>query len=161
MSRGDGTCSRAYLGGDCLVKSKMGWSISRSLACVVAAATLLTVGCASQPGKGTASCVPPQLRLDAPSAHAGDVIDLHGVFFTDSCADTSYPPPVKPLRDLTVSLLEGGSSRLIGRVDAQGTRGHFLFTLRLPTDLKRGLATIRVGGAAEVGHDAEVPLTLT
>lgn len=155
MFRGSRAHPRTNLDGDHLAKLKMGWSIRGASACVVAAATLLTASCASQSERGAASCVPPKLRLNAPSAHAGDVIDLHGEFFVDTCADTSQSTSVEPQHGLTVSLLEGGRSRSIGRVDAQGTRGTFLLTLRLPPDLKRGLATIRVGVFAEV------PFTVT
>jgi len=96
----------------------------------------------------SASCVPPRLRVDPGNVRLGEAVQLHGTFFTDTCADTSYPPPVHSLRGLSITIEQAGRSQPLRRVDAQGTRGTLEVAVRLPLTLKKGPATVRVGSTA-------------
>ncbi len=119
-----------------------------SLAAATVAGVCLLSGCGSGSTGTSASCVPPQLRVDPGTVRLGEAVQLHGTAFTDSCADTSYPAPVHSLQGLTITIEQAGRSQLLSRVDAQGTRGTFEVTVRLPLTLKKGPATVRVGSTA-------------
>lgn len=118
-----------------------------SLAAATVAGVCLLSGCGSGATGTSASCVPPQLRVDPGAVRLGEAVQLHGTFFTDTCADTSYPPPVH-LRGVTITIEQAGRSQLLSRIDAQGTRGTFEVAVRLPLTLKKGPATVRVGSTA-------------
>ncbi len=126
----------------------------RHVAAVTVAGGCLLAGCGASSQSASASCAPPQIRVDSGAVPAGEVVELQGTFFTDTCADHSYPDPVHPLRGLSITIEQAGKSQLVSRVDAYSSRGTFQSAVRLPLTLKKGPAAVHVGSAAHLGTTA-------
>ena len=117
------------------------------------------------PTSALASCVGPQLRLGPPaSASAGDSassvkvsraqpLTVSGEWFHEGCDDTgtsagcSGPAPAAsepPMREVTLTLTQGGSSWKLGTADAAGPDQNYAISwvVQLPEDVEPGPAVL-------------------
>jgi hypothetical protein len=84
----------------------------------------------------------------------GQALHIYGFWF-QTCHDTNHQPRARPFRHLLLLALQGKARNVLARVSAQQPGGTFAITVRIPTGLHPGTATVRTSLMIEV------PLRLT
>jgi hypothetical protein len=96
--------------------------------------------------------VGPQLTLSVHTARPGDTVLADGKWYAADCYDMGQPGNPPPLTGLDLSVVQGGKAwRVASDVNAVGDRYRFHVPVVVPSDLRPGLATVRVdkyGGTA-------------
>jgi hypothetical protein len=123
---------------------------------VVLAALGALVGCGSIDHRGTAaplgvtgarSCVGPQLSVTPAAAKAGDTVHASGQWFAADCFDTGQGGTSPPLSGLSIRVAQYGQRWTVAtNVTASGGKFTFHVAIRLPHQLRPGLAAVVVPG---------------
>lgn len=126
------------------------------------ATTLLPFG--EQPA--VASCAAPYVvHPDRLVLHPGATVEVEGAAFADGCQDNGtctdtlgcthcdYGPEPTPMRNIALTLRQGGRSWPLGTADAGGGRGDLgqvTWTVEVPSGVKAGRAMLVAGESGPV-----------
>ena len=129
----------------------------RSQAGVVPALLLaaLLAGCGRGPG-AAASCVGPQLTLTPARAAVGEDVTVSVEWLREGCNDYSGADEERPLTDVPVVFVQGGTRVLLGTVSGSGDRHAGSLTAPVPGWAGPGTAAVRL----EHGGTPSVDLTV-
>jgi hypothetical protein len=128
-------------------------------------AVALLVATAPFPGgPASASCAGPSIDVERGTALApGGALRVEGRHFVDGCQDTGTcpafgcgaceydDPPPEPMEDLSLRLVQGDRSWVLGTADAgtaaDGEQGQVIWSVELPEDVRPGPARLLAEGA--------------
>jgi hypothetical protein len=123
----------------------------RRLRVLVLCLPLVLGACTAAGGPG-AACAPPELSVTPTKTTPGGPIVITGTAFQDGCNDSfangrPLDPPAKPLRHITISLVQAGRTWKLATVDAKPD-ATFTVTSAVPADISPG----KVGVQATAGN---------
>jgi hypothetical protein len=111
----------------------------------------LVLGACTAAGGPSGACAGPELSVTPTRAAPGGRLLITGTAFQDGCNDAfgngrSLDPPAKPLRHITVSLMQRGRTWRLATIDRADP--DFTVTATVPADVSPGTAAIRATWAA-------------
>ena len=120
-------------------------------------ALLLLAGCAGSGGdEVAAACVGPQLGLAPAAAAVGDDLTVTVEWLREGCDDTGGADEERPVSDVPVVLVQGGTRVQLGTVSGRGDRYAGSLTASVPGEARPGPATV----VLEHGGSPAVDLTV-
>jgi hypothetical protein len=103
----------------------------------------------------TADCSSPRISFAPEAVDPGDTLTITGEIFWDKCIDTFPTQDVaKPIKDIELTLVQGDSSWVVARGDADENAG-FTVEVVIPSDAQPGAARL----VASAGQSLQIPST--
>ena len=127
----------------------------------------LVLGACTAAGGPGAACAAPELAVTPTKTAPGGRIVITGTAFQDGCNDNygngrSLDPPAKPLKNITISLVQGGRTWKLATVDAKPD-STFTVTSTVPAAVSPGKAGVRATAgnlrAASLASEEQVEIT--
>lgn len=114
---------------------------------------LVALGIVLSSAPTLAACIPPSVSVQPLSGPPGTVLTVRGSHFFSGCPDVimrcpageTCPPPPRtyPIRDITVTLVQGERTWALGTIDAADDNYKFTLSAMVPGDVQTGSAIIR------------------
>lgn len=117
----------------------------------------LVLGACTAVGGPSASCAGPDLSVTPTKTAPGGRIVITGTAFQDGCNDAfgngrSLDPPAKPLKNITISLVQGARTWRLATIDQADPDFTFTVTATVPADVSLGKAGVQATWAASEAH---------
>jgi hypothetical protein len=124
----------------------------------------LVLGACTAAGGPGGACAAPELAVTPTKMAPGGRITITGTAFQDGCNDNyangrSLDPPARPLRNITISLVQRDKTWKLATIDQAKPDSTFTITPTIPADVSPGTAGIQATAGTWLTTEEQVEIS--